>query len=67
MLHKSRKGIIILSFLFKIIMLIFPPGGNMKKILFVIIILLILFNFNVNSKNISTNKLDRDSINSKII
>ena len=39
----------------------------MKKILFVIIILLILFNFNVNSKNISTNKLDRDSINSKII
>ena len=39
----------------------------MKKILFVIVIILILLNFNVNSKNISTNKLDKDSINTKII
>ena len=39
----------------------------MKKILFVIFLLLILLNFNANSKNISTNKLDKDSINTKII
>ena len=39
----------------------------MKKYLFVIVILLILLNFNVNSKNISTNQLDKDSINTKII